>query len=107
MDWPILSGLGEDERRQVLQAARRRTFARHEVVYHRADPADTLHLVVKGRFAVKVVTPLGDTATLSIVRPGELFGELALLEDAPDERNGPAITVALQRGATTGEARRA
>ena len=42
--------------RRVLQIARRRTFARREVVFHRGDPADTLHLVYSGRFAVRIGT---------------------------------------------------
>ena len=66
-----------------MQVARRRTFARGEVVFHRGDPADTLHLVVRGRFAARVVTAVGDTATLSVMGPGEVFGELALLGGAP------------------------
>lgn len=65
--------------RQVLQIARRRTFERGEVVFHRDDPADSLHLIVKGRFAVRIMTPLGDTALLAVHGPGEAFGELALL----------------------------
>jgi CRP-like cAMP-binding protein len=63
--------------------ARRRTFSRGEVVFHEGDPADSLHLVEKGRFAVRVTTPLGETATLAIRGPGEAFGELALVSDAP------------------------
>ncbi len=64
---------------RVLSIARRRTFARGEVVFHHDDPADTVHLIVSGRFAVRVRTPVGDTAILTVLGPGELFGEVALL----------------------------
>lgn len=80
--WPILSALSEEEQRTVLSVARRRRFARGEVVFHRDDPADTLHLVSAGCFAVRVITRLGDTATLSLVGPGDCFGELALVRAA-------------------------
>ena len=50
-----------------------------EVVFHEADPADTVHLVVEGRFAARRSTPAGDTVTFSILGPGDTFGELALL----------------------------
>jgi CRP-like cAMP-binding protein len=30
------------------------------VVFHRDDPVDSLHLVVQGRFAIRVMTPLGN-----------------------------------------------
>ncbi len=78
MEWPLLADVPPDDLRQVLSIARRRTFARHEVVFHRGDPADTLHLVVTGRFGVTITTPLGDTALLAVHGQGGTFGELAL-----------------------------
>src|SRR5690349_9438644 len=54
VEWPLLGALGEAERAAVLAAARRRTFARGEVVFHEEDPADSLHLVVSGHLAVRV-----------------------------------------------------
>jgi CRP-like cAMP-binding protein len=78
-DWPILSPLSDDERRQLLALARRRTYQRGEVVVHRDDTADTLHLVQAGCLAVRVLTPLGDMATLALVGPGGAFGELGLV----------------------------
>ena len=81
LDWPILSPLSEDEKRQVLVLARRRRFQRGEVVVHRDDPADTMHLVQTGSLAVRVLTPLGDMATLAIVGPGGVVGEMGLLRE--------------------------
>ena len=81
-DWPILSPLSEDEKRQVLLLSRRRRFQRGEVVVHRDDPADTMHLVQSGSLAVRVLTPLGDVATLAIVGPGGVVGEMGLIRPA-------------------------
>ena len=83
MRWRLVEGVPEEEVQRLLSVARRRRFSRGEVVFHRDDPADSLHLVQKGRFAVKVMTPLGDTATLAVRGPGDSFGEMALVvEDA-------------------------
>lgn len=79
MKWPLLSGLSEDELQRVLSSARRRNFSKGEVIFHEGDPGDTLHLISRGRVAVKVTTPLGEVATLLILGAGEFFGELALL----------------------------
>src|SRR4051812_47815509 len=97
MQWPILSGIPEDDAIRVLSIARRRTFERREVVFHHGDPADSLHLVHTGRFAVRIQTPLGDTVMLSLLGPGETFGEIALLDDV-----GPrsATVVALEKAET-------
>jgi len=83
----LLDGLADTEVQALLSIARRRRFARGEVVFHEHDPADTLHLVWKGRFAVRTSTPLGDTAILSILGPGDVFGELSLLGEAESRRS--------------------
>ena len=80
MKWALLDGVPEDDVRALLSIARRRKFARGEVVFHENDPADTLHLVDKGRFGVRTQTALGDTAILAVLGPGDMFGELALLD---------------------------
>jgi CRP-like cAMP-binding protein len=79
MQWQLLDGVPEEDVQRLLALARRRTFRRGEVVFHRDDPADSLHLVVKGRFAIRVMTPLGDQATIALRGPGESFGEMALV----------------------------
>lgn len=83
MQWPILAGLTPEARDALLDVARRRSFGRNEVVFHRGDPADTMHLIRTGRFAVRVTTSFGDTATLSVIGPGDAFGQLALIEEGP------------------------
>lgn len=79
VEWRLFEGIPADEVREVLKLARRRTFHRGEVVIHQNDPADSLHLITKGRFAVRVMTPLGEPATLAVWGPGDMFGELALI----------------------------
>jgi CRP/FNR family transcriptional regulator, cyclic AMP receptor protein len=87
--WPIFDGVPDAEMQRVLSIARRRTFARGEVVFHHDDPADTVHLIVSGRFAVRVRTPVGDSAILTVLGPGELFGEVALL--GPEQRRSATV----------------
>lgn len=102
MRWPLFDGVPDAEVQRVLSIARRRTFQRGEVVFHVDDPADTLHLVVAGRFAVRVQTSVGDIAILSVVGPGEIFGELALIGEtgrrtATVEALEPAETRSIHR----------
>jgi CRP-like cAMP-binding protein len=82
MEWQLLEGVPAAEVRELLRIARRRRFARNEVVFHRDDPGDSLHLIAKGRFAVRVMTPVGDVATVAVRGPGESFGEMALVAEA-------------------------
>lgn len=76
----LFKDLPEPELRRLVTIARRRRFARGEVVFHDGDPADSLHLVVRGYFAARLETRRGDAVTMSVHGPGDSFGELALLE---------------------------
>ncbi len=100
--WPILEVLDAEEARGVLMSARRRSYRRGEVVFHRDDPADTMHLVRTGCLAARVVTPLGEVATLQLLGPGQCFGELALVRSgrvrsATVEALSPSETFALSQ----------
>lgn len=94
--WELLSPLGEAERAELVRRARRRRFARGEVVFHEGDPADTVHLVASGHVFIRITTPQGDVATLRVIGPGGHFGELALV--APGAR---LATVRAVEGAET------
>jgi CRP-like cAMP-binding protein len=89
----LLDALDEEDVRQLLAGATRRRSARREVLFHEGDPADALHLIDTGRVAVRITTARGDVATLDVVGPGEMVGELALLP--PIGRRG-ATAVALE-----------
>lgn len=102
MEFRLLEGLPADDVRALLAIARRRTFGRDEVVFHRGDPANALHLIVKGHFAVRILTPLGHSALLAIDGPGDAFGELALVtaeasRSATVSALGPGETFAVYR----------
>lgn len=98
MRWELLQGVPEAEVRELLAIARRRRFSRGEVVFHQDDPADTLHLVDKGRFAVRGIGQRGDAVMLTVLTPGDMFGELALV-DGPDARRSATVS-ALEGGET-------
>lgn len=82
MEWKLFEDVPAADVQSLLTICSRRSFGRGEVVFHRGDPANALHLIVKGRFAVRITTPLGDTATLGVRGPGDAFGELALISEA-------------------------
>lgn len=87
----ILRELSESDERAVLAMARRRKFRHNEAIFREGDPGDSVHLIDKGHVAVRLTTPAGEVATLRILGPGDLFGELAVLDPGPRM----ATTVAL------------
>ncbi len=97
MEWRLLADLPAEDVRQLLSIARRRTFDKGEVVFHRDDLAESLHLIVRGHFAARLQTEVGENVLLDVLGPGQSFGELALL--LPDSRRSAAV-VALEAGET-------
>jgi CRP-like cAMP-binding protein len=83
--------------KRLVAVGRRRRFARSEVVFHQGDPADTLHLILRGHFAARISPELGDLITVSVHGPGDAFGELALL-DLEEKRS--TTVAALEAGET-------
>jgi CRP-like cAMP-binding protein len=90
MRWRLLNDVPAEDVQMLLSVARRRRFQRGEVVFHRDDPGDSLHLILSGRFAVRVMTPLGDMVWIAVRGPGENFGEMALVED--DARRSATVS---------------
>jgi CRP-like cAMP-binding protein len=91
MDGSLFDAVPDEDRQALLQLARRRRFARKEVVFHEGDPGDTVHVIVSGHVAVRNTTPLGDVAMLRVLGPGQHFGELALVSEGP--RNATVVAL--------------
>ncbi len=93
----MFAGVPAEDVLALLALARRRSFAREEIVFHHGDVADALHLITKGRFGVRIVTPLGQSAMLAVRGPGETFGEFALI---PGGARRTVTVAALEQGET-------
>jgi CRP-like cAMP-binding protein len=75
----MLDVLPEPGRDQVLRAARRRQFARGDTVLRQGDDASSLFIVETGHLAVRLLAPSGESAILTVMGPGEVLGEMAML----------------------------
>jgi CRP-like cAMP-binding protein len=66
--------------RDLRTMCTRRRYGHGEVVFHAGDPAGALHLIERGRVAVRMSSPLGEIATIEVLMPGDTFGEQALVD---------------------------
>jgi len=65
-------------------------FHKGQLIFCEYEPGDTFYLIQKGQ--VKIVKIMGDVEkTIDILQPGEIFGEMAILEEAP--RSATAIAM--------------
>lgn len=97
MEHSLLAALEEPERAAVLSRARSRSVERGEIVVAEGEPADSLHLIVRGRMVVRTVRPDGSLFTINVLGRGDYFGELGLI--SPTARR-TATVVALESSTT-------
>jgi CRP-like cAMP-binding protein len=98
---PFFAGLDAAALERVAAGMRSRRFRRGEVIFHIGDPGDALFIIVSGEVKISLPSETGDEAILATLRPGAVFGELALLDGAPRSASatalGPTETVVLPR----------
>ena len=77
---------------QALEGlARLRSFADQEVIFRRGDEADGFYGVKRGRVQVTGPSADGREHVLTVLAPGEWFGELSMLDDLPRTHDNLAV----------------
>lgn len=72
-----------DERAQIESYTSRRRYPRGTVIVAEGDSNQSLYVIVSGKVKVYLTDADGREIILRFQGPGEYFGELALLDDAP------------------------
>lgn len=76
--FPSMFKIAHDPWAALRRAAERRTFRKKEMLYEVGGPANELYLLEQGRVRLFNKSAQGRNLTLSVVEPGDIFGELAL-----------------------------
>ncbi|MCA1587639.1 MAG: Crp/Fnr family transcriptional regulator [Chloroflexi bacterium] len=87
----LFAHVGEEGLISLARRLRRRRFRRNEVIFHQGDPGDLLQIVASGAVKIVLPSPEGEEAFIATLRPGDFFGELALLDGAPRSATATAI----------------
>ncbi|RTL50400.1 MAG: Crp/Fnr family transcriptional regulator [Rhodocyclaceae bacterium] len=80
---PIFDTLDEGRLAPIARVASLRHAPRGNVVLREGDRTDSIYFVVNGSLKVSVSDDEGREVILSILGPGELFGEMGVLDNNP------------------------
>ena len=64
---------------------------RGEVIFNQHDEGDTLYGVFEGAIKISVSGPIGKEYTITMMEPGDIFGEIALLDGLPRTADATAV----------------
>jgi len=80
---PLFESLSEQQRDLLMQRLRRRSHARGETIVEAGDPSQCLYIIISGRAQVVITDGKGRKVILALLRPGDYFGEMSLLDECP------------------------
>ena len=76
----LFADLGTDELQRLSNLCHTQHLATGEVLFQKGDPGDTLFGVRRGQIRIETGASDGSRLTLNFMGPGDLFGEVAVLD---------------------------
>jgi CRP/FNR family transcriptional regulator, cyclic AMP receptor protein len=77
---PIFRELESEAIDQLCRYAKHATLKRGTTIFCRGDPGNSLYAVISGTVKMSISSPDGRSAIFNLVGPGEIFGEIAVLD---------------------------
>lgn len=88
----LFEHLGEDDRARLAESIRAKVLKAGDVLFRTGDPGEALFIVLDGEIELFIRDNAGQKIPLTIAGPGQLFGELALLDRGPRTATAEALT---------------
>ena len=79
----IFTGLTPDALELLARVSTEEVHASGDVVFRQGEPGDKLYLILEGRVRISRTVPGMGEEALAILNAGDVFGEMALLDEAP------------------------
>jgi CRP/FNR family transcriptional regulator, cyclic AMP receptor protein len=88
---PLFSQFSADELNRLVSFMRIECFPARRVLVRKGDPGTNMMVVLEGRVQICTRSEEGREFVVNIINPGELFGEIALLDGS--DRTADAVTL--------------
>jgi len=89
---PYFADLEPEAFEQLCRYAKHATMKRGATIASKGDPGTSLFAVISGTVKISVSSPDGRNAILNLIGPGEIFGEVALLDGQSRSADATANT---------------
>jgi CRP-like cAMP-binding protein len=87
----LLEHLEPHELDRLMQFARSQRHPAGEVIFRKGDPGISMVSIIEGRVKISVASPDGKKAVLAVLGPGEMLGEMAIIEDKDPSADTTAL----------------
>lgn len=91
----LFKDLPDPSLRSIAALATRRAYERGSVIFSQGDEGDALFGVVSGRVRISATGAGGQEVFLSIMEPGDTFGEIAVMDGLPRTAGATALDSAV------------
>lgn len=89
---PLFEGLPRDALAHLVGRTHVIRLTERQVLFRKGDPGDALYVVAEGVVRIGVVAPDGRQVSYGLIRPGHLFGEIAVFDNGPRTADASAMT---------------
>jgi CRP/FNR family transcriptional regulator, cyclic AMP receptor protein len=86
----MFQGVPDSQLDALARQARTLRLGPREALFSKGDPGDSMYLVMSGRVRVGVVSVDGREVTYALIGPGQMFGEIAILDGGPRSADATA-----------------
>jgi CRP-like cAMP-binding protein len=88
----LLRHLEADARRRIVGCAHKRRYAAGETVFVKGSAGTGMLTVLSGQVRISALSRQGKEIVLNVIQPGEVFGEIALLDGKERSADATALT---------------
>ncbi len=86
----LFKDLSPRQIKRLGEAGREIAFQSQQVIFRKGDPGDGIYFVQSGTVLITTNVSENETRVLSTIRPGDMFGEMAVLDSDPRSANAVA-----------------
>ena len=88
---PLFEDLTDNDLDKVIEVIQQKEFSAGSEIFDETLPGRELYIILKGKIRIVKITREGERQTLSVLKPGNFFGEISLLDGRKHSATAEAV----------------